>query len=101
AVSFEDPSALEKELKALVATHAPPLFKDLITYDKEKVGGVSIHEMKVGSLLPQEPQRMFGADARVAVAFAPKGIYAAIGPDAVGALKLALAAKPGPAKAFD
>jgi hypothetical protein len=44
---------------------------------------------------------MFGANATVAVAFAPKGIYAAFGVDAIGAVKEALASKGGPAPALD
>jgi hypothetical protein len=101
AVSFEDTSGLEKAVKESVRKEAPPIIRDLITFDKEKVGGVNVHEMKVGSLLPPEPQGVFGDDARVALAFAPKGVYVAFGPDAVGALKGALTAKPEPAPALD
>jgi hypothetical protein len=99
AISFEDPKPLEKELKDL-ATNTPEV-KDLVKFDVAKVGDVSIHEVKVGGLLPPEPQRMFSGSASVAVAFAPKGVYIAFGADAVGAVKEALAAKGGPAPALD
>lgn len=99
AVSFEDPKALEKELKDLV--NATPEVKGITTFDAAKAGDVSVHEVKVGALLPPEPQRMFGANASVAVAFAPKGVYVAFGADAINAVKEAVAAKPGPAPALD
>jgi hypothetical protein len=99
AVAFDDPRALEKELKELV--NGIPEVKGLVTFDVAKVGNVSIHQAKVGDQLPPEPRKMFGGNASIAVAFAPKGIYVAFGADAVGAVKEALAAKGGPAPALE
>src|SRR5205085_11198018 len=45
AVSFEDPRALEKELRDLV--NATPELKGMVTFDVAKAGTVSIHEVKV------------------------------------------------------
>lgn len=97
-VSFDDPRALEKELKELVG--GIPEAKALVTFDAAKAEGVSIHTVKIPEL-PAEPRKVFGDGATVAVAFAPKGVYAAFGSDAVTAVKEALAAKPGPAAAAD
>ena len=42
---------------------------------------------------------MFGKDAPGYVAFAKDAVFAAYGPDALAAIKTAVAAKPGPAPA--
>lgn len=100
ALTFDDPSKLEQELKALHKM-APDGVRDLIKLDVAKVGGVSVHEAAVGAFLPAEAQTVFGGNAVVVAAFAPKAVYLAFGPDARAAVAAAIAAKPGPAKAFD
>jgi hypothetical protein len=95
AVAFEDPSALEKELRTLVTKQLPPAFQDLITFDAAKVGQTSIHEAKLGAFLPPEAQKVFGEQASATFAFAPHGIYVAFGPDAIGTMKAALEVKKG------
>ncbi|HET6576161.1 MAG TPA: hypothetical protein VFG68_21340 [Fimbriiglobus sp.] len=99
-VSFDDPSKLEKELRAL-HKKAPEEIRDMIKLDDAKAGGVSVHRMAVGLFLPDEAKAVFGDKASVCVAFAPKAIYATFGPAAVEAIKTAIAAKPGEAKALD
>ena len=59
------------------------------------------HPTKVADHLPPEAKKVFGDKASVCAAFAPKGVYVTFGPSAVEAMKAALAAKPGEAKALD
>lgn len=100
AVTFDDPAKVEQELRAL-HKNAPEGVQGLIKLDAAKVGNVSIHQAQVGAFLPPEPQKVFGENASVCVAFAPKGVYVAFGPAAMDAIKAALAAKPGETRAFD
>ena len=99
AVSFDDPSGVEKELKKVVEAELPPEFKDALKWDAAKAGGVSIHTLTLTKLggFTAGVQRLFGEDATVAVAFAPKAVYVAVGPDAVATITAAMAAKPGDA----
>ncbi len=95
AVAFEDPAALEKELKKVIEKEAPPEFQEGIKWDAAKVGNVNIHTMKIKDEGFFNPGKVLGgADCMVAFAFAPKGIFAAIGPDPIPMLKEALAVKP-------
>lgn len=100
ALTFDDPSKVEQELRALHKT-APEGVRDLIKLDAAKAGGASLHEAAVGAFLPPEAQKVFGDSAVACAAFAPKAVYLAFGPDARAAVTAALAAKPGPAKALD
>jgi hypothetical protein len=99
AIAFEDPSGVEKEAKKLIEASAPQDFRDALKWDAEKVGGVSIHTLDI-SKMPggggREIKQLFGENATVAVAFAPKAVYAAIGPgdEAVKEVKAAMALKP-------
>jgi hypothetical protein len=99
-VSFDDPSKLEKELRAL-HKNAPEEVRNMIKLDDAKAGDVSVHRMAVGLFLPPEAKQVFGDKASVCVAFAPKAIHLTFGPAAVEAIKTAIAVKPGPAKALD
>ncbi len=101
AVAFEDPSGLEKEIRGLIKTELPPMFADMIALDVAKVGKTSIHQVKLGGFLPPEVAKVFSADASVAFAFAPKGIFFAFAPDAVETLKSSLGVKKGPSPAFE
>ena len=104
AISFEDPSAIEKELKTLIDTIAPPGEKELFTWEAAKVDGVNIHTFNLaksrGALTP-ELQGVFGPETVLAFAFAPKAIVLAMGPGAVAAVKEVLALKPAPSPALD
>lgn len=102
AVSFEDPSGMEKAIRAFIDADAPPEFKDALKYDAVKVGNVSIHTVDLAKAFPRERefQQLFGPNGMAAVAFAPKAIYAVVGPDALAVMKDLLGAKlaaPSPA----
>jgi hypothetical protein len=99
-VSFDDPSKLEKELRALHKS-APEGVRDLIKLDAAKAGDVSVHQAEVGPTLPPDVQKVFGEKASVCLAFAPKAIHVTFGPAAVEAIQAAAAAKPAEAKALD
>ena len=89
---------MEKEFKTFVAKDAPQDIVDAIKWDAAKAGTVSIHTWKVpvGGFI--DVSKVFGGEnCLVAFAFAPHGVFAAIGPDAVGTIKDALAVKPAPA----
>jgi hypothetical protein len=101
AVAFEDPSGLEKELRALFKTELPPMYRTFFNLDVAKVGKTSIHQVKVGGFLPPEVQKVFGEEASITFAFAPNGIFIAFGPDAVSTLKTALEVKKVPSPVFE
>jgi hypothetical protein len=102
AISFEDTSKLEKELRSVVKEQAPPEIQDLVKFDAARVGSVGIHAVKIPpDQVPPEVVKLFGENVQAALAFAPKGIYFAVGPDPVGALKTALTQEPQPARVFD
>jgi len=101
AVAFEDPSGLEKELRALYKKQLPPMYKGWFNLDAAQVDKINIHQIKVGGLLPPEVQKVFGEESSVALAFAPKGIFVVFGPDAVNVMKTALTVKKAPAPAFE
>ncbi|MDB5305859.1 MAG: hypothetical protein JWO38_61 [Gemmataceae bacterium] len=104
AIAFEDPSGVEKEIKKLIEAQAPQPFQDAITWDAAKVNGVSIHTLDIAKAAggsDRELRQLFGPTAVVAVAFAPKAVYAAVGPDAVAAVKAAMALKPAPSPVLD
>jgi hypothetical protein len=105
ALTFDDPSGFEKEMKKFIEANAPQDFKHALKWDAEKANGVNIHTIDL-SKMPggdREIKALFGNNATVAFAFGPKASYVAIGPggDAVGAIEAAMAAKPGPAPLLD
>jgi hypothetical protein len=99
-VSFDDPSKLEKELRALLK-NAPEDVRKRIKLDAAKAGDVSVHRIEAGPELPQDAHKVLSEKASVCVALAPKAIYLTFGPAAVEAIQAAVAAKPAPAKALD
>ncbi len=101
AVAFEDPSALEKELRAVYKKELPPMYRAFFNLDVAQVGKTNIHQAKIGGLLPPEVQKVFGEEASLTFAFAPNGIFVAFGPDAVNTLKTALEVKKSPSPAFE
>ena len=101
-MAFDDPSALEKEFKKFFQKEAPQEEQDRMKWDAAKVGKVSIHLWK------QQRAGLFGRfegfggdDSAIAFAFAPHGIFVAMGPDAVGTVKDALAVKPAASPVLD
>jgi len=101
AMAFEDPSAVEKELRALFKKELDPKFRAFFNLDVAQVGKINIHQAKVGGLLPPEVQKVFGEDASLTFAFAPHGIFVAFGPDAVNTMKAALEVKKSASPAFE
>jgi hypothetical protein len=102
AVAFDDPSKLEKELRASIEKSAPQEVRDAIKWDAAKSGTVAIHTWKLEAGWFIDPSKVFGGeDCIIAFAFAPHGVFGAIGPDAIGTLKEALAVKPTPAPVLD
>ena len=66
------------------------------------MGTVSIHTLKLtpGGFI--DPSKVFGGEkCTIAFAFAPKGVFLAMSPDAIGTLKEAIAVKPAPAAVLD
>jgi hypothetical protein len=103
AIAFDDPSALEKEFKKFVEKDAPQDELNRIKWDAAKAGKVSIHTYKV----PNErgflnPAQIFGGDdCTLAFAFAPKGVFIVLGPDAIATMNGALAVKPAEGPMLD
>jgi hypothetical protein len=98
AVVADDPSGIDKELRALAK--ALPV-KDVFAFDVAKVGAVAIHEVKPGPVLPPEMKKVFGENAVLGVGLGKDVLYLALGPDARAKVTAAAALKPGPAAAFD
>lgn len=101
AVAFEDPAALEKEFKKAVQNDPLPLD---IKWDADKLEKVNIHTVKLpgGGGFFGDISKPFGGDAAtLAFAFAPKGVFVVIGPDAVKDMKAALVVKPEEAPVLD
>ena len=99
-ISFEDPSALEKELRKLHKS-APDGVKNLVKLDVAKSGTVSIHNAEIGAFLPSEAKAILGDEASVSFAFAPKGIYVTVGKDSLAQIKAALKTEPAPVSVLD
>jgi hypothetical protein len=100
AIAFEDPAALEKEFKKLIENEAGGLGE--FKWDADKVGMVNIHTFKFPNLGFLNPSKPFGGEkALLAFAFAPKGVFVALGPDAIATLKDALAVKPTESPVLD
>jgi hypothetical protein len=106
AIAFEDPSALEKEFRKFFEKDAPPALQSNMKWDAAKSGTISIHQYKIlpaegGFFFPDFTKAFGGDDCSAAFACAPHGIFAAIGPDAIGSLKESLAVKPADSPVLD
>ncbi|MBN9117661.1 MAG: hypothetical protein J0I06_00570 [Planctomycetes bacterium] len=101
AMSFDDPSGLEKAFKKYMEADGPPEGVGAFKWDADKAGKVGIHTFKFNGGNVPPPVKMFGEDTTLAFAFAPKGIYVAFGPDPIAAVKDALKAKPAESAALD
>jgi len=105
AVSFDDPAALEKALRAAAKD---PAFAKEFTLDAVKVSGVSVHQVPLYELFSGDDEeqsetvtRIFGQKAPGYVAIGKDAVYVGFGPEALERVKGAIAAKPGPAPALD
>jgi hypothetical protein len=94
-ISFDDPSGLEKALRAALKK-ADPGVKGLIQMDAAKANGVSMHRVAAGPFLPPPAQKAFGEGAALYVAFAPKGIYLTFGQAGQDVMTAALKTRPAP-----
>ena len=101
AMSFDDPSALEKEFKKFMTDDGPPENIGAFKWDADKAGKVSIHTFKLNNANLPPPVKVFGEETTLAFCFAPKGIYVAFGPNPIATIKEALAAKPAESAALD
>ena len=104
AIAFEDALPLEKAFRAFVDADSPPEFKKNLKWDAAKAGKVSIHTVKLsdnGGSWFAEITKPFGESPTIAFAFAPNGIFIAVGPDAVDAIKDALVVKATPSPVVD
>jgi hypothetical protein len=97
-VTLDDAAAVEKALRQ--AAKAAELVK-LVQFDVEKVGGVGVHKVPFLAVFPEDVRgelaKVFGDSPPGYVAFDKDAVFLAVGPDALAAVKAALAAKPGPA----
>lgn len=107
AVTFDDPSEVEKAFKAAIEAFAPADAQALFEWDAEKAGKVAVHTFALGRV-PEPGRAGFegafgGGEAMIAFAFAPKAVVVAMGPggEAVKALKGALELKPAAAPVLD
>ncbi len=101
AITFDDPSGVEKALRKFITGSAPQEVQNAFKWDAEKINGVSIHTFDL-ALVPDreggaEFRGIYGQSAKMAFAFAPKAFFSSMGPDAIGAIKAAMALKPGAA----
>ena len=94
AVSCDGAADVEKALRAL----AKDVVVKVIAFDVATAEGVSIHRVMI-PVKDEALAKVFGPTAALCVAFGPKAIYAGVGPDALEAVKAALASKAGPAPA--
>ncbi len=103
AVAFDDAANLGKEFKAYIEKEAPPEIAGTIKWDAAKAGTVDIHTWKfpAGGFFIDFTKMFGGDDCTIAFAFAPHGVFVAIGPDAIASLKDALAVKPAPSPVLD
>ncbi|MBN9117660.1 MAG: hypothetical protein J0I06_00565 [Planctomycetes bacterium] len=102
AFAFEDGTALEKEFKKFVEKDAPADEQDRFKWDADKAGKVNIHTYKFAGQGFLDPSKVFGGDkCTLAFAFAPKGVFVVMGPDAVATIKDALAVKPAESPVLD
>ena len=101
AMSFDDGSAVEKEFKKWMENDGPPEGFGEFKWNADTADKVNIHTFKPSAELLPPQVKVFGDAPSIAFAFAPKGIFVAFGPDAVGTIKEALKAKPAAAPALD
>ncbi|MBP3958648.1 hypothetical protein J8F10_25660 [Gemmata sp. G18] len=102
AGAFEDTAALEKEFKKFVEKDAPGNEQERFKWNAAKAGTTNIHTYKVPGGGFVEFDKPFGGDkCLIAFAFAPKGVFVVVGPDAITVMKDALAVKAAEAPVLD
>ena len=101
ALACDETKALEKAYRDYIDKN-PDKAGGETRWDVAKGGNVSIHTLKLtpGGFI--DPSKVLGGEnCAIAFAFAPKGVFLAMGPDAIGTLKDALAVKPAPAPVLE
>ncbi len=101
ALACDDTKALEKAFRDYIDKN-PDKGGGETRWDVAKGGNVSIHTLKLtpGGFI--DPSKVFGGEnCTIAFAFAPKGIFLAMGPEAVGTLKEALTVQAAPAPVLE
>ncbi|AMV30438.1 hypothetical protein VT84_38955 [Gemmata sp. SH-PL17] len=102
AGAFEGTTALEKEFKAFVEKNAPENEQERFKWSADKAGAINIHTYKMAGGNFFDVTKPFGGDKCViAFAFAPKGVFVAVGTDAVTVVKDALTVKAADAPVID
>ena len=102
AIAFEDTTKIEKQLRDLFDKYkADQPALNFIKLDAAQVNGVNIHEAPLGAFVPEPAQAIFGKGSSAYFAFGPKGIYVTFGPNALDAIKAAIALKPAQADVVD
>jgi hypothetical protein len=96
AISFENPKELEAALRKAKG-ELPEAIQLLVKFDADKAGDIAIHTAGINGFLPKEAQDLFGEQAYLAFALAPKAIYVSYGPDAKAVVKEAIKAEPAQA----
>ena len=96
AISFDNPKDLEAALRKAKG-ELPEAIQLLVKFDADKAGDIAIHTAGINGFLPKEAQDLFGEQAYLAFALAPKAIYVSYGPDAKAVVKEAIKAEPAQA----
>jgi hypothetical protein len=85
---------LEGAIKEAVKKELPPEVSGMVQLDAEKLdGGASLHVVKLADQLDADAQKVFGK-SDVYLTFRDDLLVVAVGPDAKGVLKKAVASKP-------
>jgi hypothetical protein len=98
-LKVKEGESLEKTVRQLVESQ-PEDKRKIVHFDAAKVGEVSVHRVDVSGILDADGKKAFGADAQAYFAFRPDAVVFAMGHDALGAMKEAVAAAPRAAPSF-
>lgn len=104
AIAFEDAIPLEKAFRKFVDAEGPADLKKTLKWDVAKAGKVNINTITFpddGGFIFRDLIKPFGNTPTLAFAFAPNGIFIALGPDAIDAIKDAVVMKPTPSPIVD
>lgn len=102
AVSFDDASKLDAELRKLRAGLDPNL-RSLIKLDVYKADGVVVHEVNAAAGVSATQRKLWGEEPTLCVAFTKTGVLATFGPNALERIKelVKAAETPRPAAVLD
>jgi hypothetical protein len=99
-LTFDDATGLEKVIQEAVGhKDAPEEVKSAFQFNVSKLEGFNVHKLTAKNA-PPTLDDLFGS-SDVQLVFGKKGIYAAIGQDALPSIQAAITAKPALAKVFD